>query len=166
VSFPRPLLVIGGAFAPAGKERMDQAWERGLDVCLADTATNLAKLDQVVKLAQKTCTLQYNDVGACTPWAKEQGVHHDFLGVSGYHEMAMESTARLRMPRAAGPGQNDRPASAGQSGLPRGASRVGIPAVPSATVQEAEDVRSFIADHPPGPWGIKLRSAQGGVGVS
>ncbi|MGP3926315.1 ATP-grasp domain-containing protein [Streptomyces sp. 8N616] len=163
----RPLLVIGGASVPAGEECVHQAVKRGLDVWLVDSAANLERFPHIVGLAEKAITLDYNDVEACVAWAKEHGAGQEFLGVHGYREMAMESTAAVAEVLGLPGLDRETVRRLREKARCREALRErGFRQPRVALCRTAEDVRAFIATTLPGPWIVKPRSAQGGVGVS
>jgi biotin carboxylase len=163
----RPLLLLGGASLAPGRDCLDQAQARGLPVWLADTAANLAAVPDLAARAAGMTELPYSDPGACAAWAAAQGAGHDFAGVYGFRELAMESVAAV----------------AGVLGLPatplpvirllrdkaacRQALRErGFRQPASALCATAAQVTEFIAATPPGPWVVKPPAAQGSVGIS
>jgi biotin carboxylase len=160
-------MLLGGASPAPGRDCLDQAQARGLPVWLADTAANLAAVPDLTARAAGVTELPYSDPAACAAWAAAQGAGHDFAGVYGFRELAMESVAAV----------------AGVLGLPgtplpvirllrdkaacRQALRErGFRQPASALCVTATQVAAFIAATPPGPWVIKPPAAQGSVGIS
>jgi ATP-grasp domain/L-amino acid ligase C-terminal domain 2/ATP-grasp N-terminal domain len=91
----RPLLLIGGASLPAGRDCLVQARARGVDVWLADTAENLARTPELPAMAAAVVELPYRDPAACVAWATAAAPPGGFLGVYGFRELAVESVAAV-----------------------------------------------------------------------
>ncbi|MCZ7413976.1 MULTISPECIES: ATP-grasp domain-containing protein [unclassified Streptomyces] len=163
-----PLLLLGGALKPTGLDCMDQAAERGVDVVVADTADNLRRAPEVVERALYTVELTYSDPEEVRAWATAAAAEGErYLGVYGTRETAAESVAVaaevLGLP---GNGQQAVRRIQDKYACRAALATAGFPQPPSARCHSAQALRSFLAEHPKGPWIVKPAAGRGSAGVS
>jgi ATP-grasp domain/L-amino acid ligase C-terminal domain 2 len=160
-----PLLLIGGASMPAGRDCLDQAQARGIPVWLADTPANLARLPQLTDRAAHVLELPYHDPDSCVAWAHRN--RQEFLGVYGFREQAVQSVAAVsEVLGTAGISLATARWLQDKAACRQALREHGFPQPPSALCRDRDEALRFMAAHQPGPWVLKPPAAQGSVGIS
>ncbi|MGH4026595.1 MAG: ATP-grasp domain-containing protein, partial [Pseudonocardiaceae bacterium] len=169
---PNPLLLIGGASLPAGRDCLDQADARGIPVWLTDTPANLARLPELTRRAARVLELPYQEPRTCLTWARSQRDRQEypsqeFLGVYGFREQAVQSVAAVsEVFGTAGIGLATARKLQDKAACRQALREAGFSQPPSVRCRSREDALRFMAAHQPGPWILKPPAAQGSVGIS
>ncbi|HEX2298426.1 MAG TPA: ATP-grasp domain-containing protein, partial [Pseudonocardiaceae bacterium] len=167
MSTPDPLLLIGGASLPAGRDCLDQADARGIPVWLADTPANLARLPELTHRAAWVLELPYQEPQTCVAWARSQRERQRYLGVYGFREQAVQSVAAVsEVFGTAGIGLATARTLQDKAACRQALRESGFSQPPSALCRSRQDALRFMAAHQPGPWILKPPAAQGSVGIS
>ncbi|MGH3533318.1 MAG: ATP-grasp domain-containing protein [Pseudonocardiaceae bacterium] len=162
-----PLLLIGGASLPAGRDCLDQANARGIPVWLADTSANLARLPQLTQRAVRVVELPYYAPDSCVSWARLQRGKQEFLGVYGFREQAVQSVAAMsEVLGTAGIGLATARKLQDKAACRQALRECGFRQPPSARCRDRAEALRFMAAHKPGPWVLKPPAAQGSIGIS
>jgi biotin carboxylase len=159
-------VLLGGA-KRKGRLFIEQAHARGLRVWLADTDEHIQSAAQIVQLADRVTTLQYDNVAACVAWADEYARQESVLAVIAQTEFAVESATAMAYtlglpgnpPQAIHTIRNKNICRhvLQENGFKQPASQL------CTTLEQAYE---FAQAHQPGPWIVKPPASGGSEGVS